>query len=163
MFHGLLYAVHSTVRRANHSLVRMIHVNEEDRTIDFDLLDAPAILVNKTAPQLSSLTAFAKHINADHREEGSIVYAITNRFKKKDCFSGKIGENINELIASCIEMFKDLNIDADQKLESFQNIFEEGAKRMYRSFFLNKASSFLDACDSLPQKYHYPTRQNCIQ
>lgn len=73
----------------------MIYTENEDSGKAFASLDAPAIASTTTTTQHSPQTVSPVHISQHidvNRKQRSTMYAITNRIKKEDRFTGKIGK-----------------------------------------------------------------------
>lgn len=71
---------------------------------------------------------------------------MATRLQKDDNSSWKLGEDINELIASYIKAALNDEISATQTLMYFQNLFAHNAKRFYRSYMDPDSATFKKAC-----------------
>lgn len=98
---GVIYTIQFTSKPASHGLDTRIYSDGEDQAKAIALLDAPAVFINAITSQPYPQTVSTIHVDVDQRE-CSVVYAITDRLKKKDRFSEKIVKDIDEFIVSYI-------------------------------------------------------------
>lgn len=87
---------------------------------------------------------------------------VQKDFWKKNCFNRKTEKDGNGCTGSCTETYDNFDVESRQRLNFFQNIFEDSAKRKWRAPILNEAHIAVDSCGSLRQKQHSPKHQNLI-
>ena len=85
------------------------------------------------------------------------------RFKNRDKFTGKLGEDLTEHINNYIDASQDYCLDQDNKFAFFHNIFEGEAKRFYREKVRERCGNFEQACQIMQDEYNNITRQNRIR
>lgn len=56
-----------------------------------------------------------------------VTHNISQRFQKEDKFSGELGENLTEYLASYDEVSDDYSLYEKQKLKFVYNLFDEEA------------------------------------
>ena len=92
-----------------------------------------------------------------------MAHNIASRFKREERYSGKIGENINEVIDNYCHAADDYNLNEDQKLRYFHNIFDGEAKRFYCTSIAGTQASFDAAVQRMLQEFNSITRQNRVR
>ena len=88
---------------------------------------------------------------------------ISQRFKKEDRFTGKIGEDINEYFENYELAAEDYSVSSTQKHRYLHNLFEEEAKRFYRSEVQTDSLSYEDARLKMEKEFNSFTRQNRVR
>ena len=127
---GLQYTPHPRSNRIAYGLVDMFFVDVPDRIIANASLSA--CHSSSTSPSVNHSNQFSQptsHLSMDLK----IAHSIASRFKREERYSGKIGEDINEVIDNYCDAAGDSNLNEDQKLRYFHNVFDGEAKRFYRT------------------------------
>ena len=101
--------------------------------------------------------------NQNGMEERHIAHNLSNRFRKDDKFTGKLGEDIDEFIANYDDAVSDFALSGIQQLKYFHLVFDGEAKQFYRRNIANKADSYEIACSLMRNEYNSFTRQNHVR
>ena len=92
-----------------------------------------------------------------------LAHNVASRFKREDRYTGKIGEDINEVINNYCETASDYELSTDQMLKYFHNEFDGEAKRFFRSNVVNHANTFETACQLMQNEFNSITRPNRVR
>lgn len=84
-----------------------------------------------------------------------IVFAITNHFKNKVRFAGRIQDDVNQYLSSFIKIGSDLNFNSDQILKLFLSVFDKKTKKCIAHLFQAKHAH------SLKLETHYAKNIIC--
>lgn len=84
-------------------------------------------------------------------------------FKKGDNFFGKLGEKINDLMATYMEAALDYEISITQKLRYVFNLFSHDARCFYRIYVQPYSATFEQGCIKMQTEYSSVTRQSSLQ
>lgn len=74
---------------------------------------------------------------------------METRLKKKEKFSCKLIENLNEVVNICLGTAVDYELSREQKLEYFHCVFEGEARLFYPRRVGTDIQSFAEACDMM--------------
>lgn len=157
---GLTYSPHPRSNRIAYGLVDMFFTDVPDRII---------ANANLSANHSSSTSPSVNHSNQSSQPtshlgmDSKIAHNIASRFKREERYSGKIGEDINEVIDNYCDAADDYNLNEDQKLRYFHNVFDGEAKRFYRTSIAGSEGSFDSAVRRMLQEFNSITRQNRVR
>ena len=101
----------------------------------------------------------SSHLSMDSK----IAHNISSRFKREERYSGRIGEDINEVVDNYCDAADDYNLNEDQKLRYFHKVFDGEAKRFYRTSIAGTQVSFDSAVQRMLQEFHSIPRQNRVR
>ena len=89
---------------------------------------------------------------------------MSQRFKcKSEKFSGKIGDNIEEFFQNYDIAVTDYSLSEEQKKKYLHNLFDEEAKRFYRSIHNLNDLQFDQIKSKMVNEYNNITRQNRVR
>lgn len=92
-----------------------------------------------------------------------IAHNIATRFKNSNKYLGKVGEDINELIASYTEATRDYKLSATQNLKYFHNHFADDVRRFYCIYVQSDSTTFQEACIKIQTEYRSLSHQNRVR
>ena len=92
-----------------------------------------------------------------------IAHNIALRFRNDDKFSGKLGEDLNEAINLYLDAANGYELNQEQRLKYFRNIFEGEARMFYRLNVSKRVQTFADACVKMRTEFNSITRQNRVR
>ena len=92
-----------------------------------------------------------------------IAHSIALRFRSDDKFSGKLGKDLNEAINLYLDAANDYELNQEQRLKYFHNIFEGEARRFYRLKVSKRVPTFAEACVKMRSEFNSITRQNRVR
>ena len=157
---GLQYTPHPRSNRIAYGLVDIFFTDVPYRIIANANLSAyhssstsPSVNHGNQSSQPSS------HLSMDSK----IAHNIASRFKREERYFGRIGEDINEVVDKCCDAADDYNLNEDQKLRYFHNVFDGEAKRFYRTSIAGTQLSFDSAVQRMLQEFNSITRQNRVR
>ena len=159
MVKRLQYTPHPRSNRSAYGLVDMFFV---------DVPDCIIANANLSACHSSSTSSSVNHSNQSSQPtshlsmDSQIAHNIASRFKREERYSGKIGEDINEVIDNYCDAADDYNLNEDQKLRYFHNVFDSEAKRFYCTSIAGTQASFYSAVQRMLQEFNSITPQNRV-
>lgn len=105
------------------------------------------------------LHAPVANLAREQEDERRLAHNISQRFKKDDKFTGKLGENLQDFLNNYEEACIDYSFTPEQKLKYLHNLFEGEAKAFYREHVFTVCHSYPEACNTLLAKFNNISRQ----
>lgn len=158
---GLHYTAHARSNRIAYGLVDMFFTDIPDRIVANANLSASHSA--STSPSINNSNQSSQPQSSHLSLDSKIAHNIASRFKREERYSGKIGEDIKEVIDNYCDAADDYNLSDEQKLRYFHNIFDGEAKRFYRTSVAATTFTFNTSVQRMLQEFNSITRQNRVR
>lgn len=135
----------SPLNTASYGLLETIYSEDNEKKKhwhEYKLLKVPWSLAQSVLMFPMTRVSTNRCIHRAWKTKHHIQSSVSNSFKKKDRFTQKIEKNTAEHKVTYLYACSDLGLKHVHQLRYFHNLFDEEAKRPYRSTTYPKFSSF---------------------
>ena len=156
------YNRHPATDRISWGLVKLLYPETEDIDFTYERLvqhkksSRASMPTNKEIERQAGPPVHSYSLGR-RDSEARAAHNMALRFKNQDKFAGKLGEDLPEHINNYIDAAQDYNLDQTNKLASFHNAFDRGAKRFYREKVRDRCRIFSEACQVMQHEYNSRT------
>lgn len=95
--------------------------------------------------------------------ERKAAHNISQRFKKEERITGKLGESVHESLANYVEACEAYGLNEAQKLQYLHNLFDGEAKQFFRAYVQNMSNCNQIAAQKMILELNNITRQNRVR
>lgn len=160
---GFGYVSHPSSSRIYKGLANCFLEDEDGKTYAFSIVDNLRNDTPTPSGQTCVITQMTDTSRNDNDSERKLAHSLSQRFKKEERFTGKLGENIEEYFDNYKTASEDYALTEQQKFRYLHNLFDEDAKRFYRTNVQYISLSYNEARTKMENEYNIITRQSRVK
>lgn len=160
---GFRYRQHPDTNKLTYGLAVSFFTCEEDREYALQQLKSLRAHPGAAEPRANVEVPVVHNPAREQENERRIAHNMSQRFKREEKFSGKLGEDILEYLKTYEEACMDYKLSEPQVLQYLHNLFDGESKRFYREKVAPSANNYGQAKNFLVRNYSSPSRQNRIR